>query len=100
MTSKHYVNDRKKREQIINLIGQGNIIKSVEIDKGHKNGTEIHQISDTGIVIIFNKKTKKLITKLIARPNQIKRYFSNNEQIPEKTIVFAYGNMKAGFCYA
>ena len=76
MTSLHYTTDRQERENLIKQIGYGNTIKSVVVDKGHKNGPEIHKISDTGIITIYNQRTKKLITKLIARPNQIARYFT------------------------
>lgn len=82
MTSKHYTHDRAAREKVIREIGYGNTIKEMVVDKGHKNGPELHQLSDTGIITIYNNRTKKLITKLIARPGQIKRFFDLNEIIP------------------
>lgn len=94
MTSKHYTNDRKKREEIIKEIGYGNIIKTVVVDRGHKNGPEIHNISDTGIITIQNERTKKLITKLIARPAQIKRYYKENEIIPTGLLELAKEHQK------
>lgn len=81
MNSKHYLLDRKDRENVIREIGEGKIIKTVVVDRQHRNGPEIHEISDTGIVTIYNQRTKVLITKLIARPGQIKRYFKENEVI-------------------
>ena len=74
-TTRHYLTDRQKREALIKTIGEGNAIATFTVDKHHRNGPELHTITDTGIIIIRNKRTKKLITKLIARPNQIKRYF-------------------------
>jgi hypothetical protein len=88
-TSKHYLSDREKRENLIKKIGYGKVIKTVVVDRNHKNGPEIHEISDTGIITIFNQRSHKLITKLIARPNQIKRYFSENEVIPTKVLQLA-----------
>ena len=82
MTTRHYIEDRQDRENRIKIIGQGNVIKSVVVDRGHRNGPEIHEITDTGIINIYNQRTKKLVTKLIARPGQIKRYFIN-EVIPK-----------------
>lgn len=79
MTSLHYMKDRERREALIKMIGYGEIIKTAEIDKGHKNGPEIHKVSTTGIVTIYNKNSGKMITKLIARPNQIKRYWTDGE---------------------
>lgn len=89
MTSLHYTDERTARENLIKKIGYGNIIKEVELDRGHKNGPEIHKISDTGIVTIYNKRSGKLITKLIARPGQIKRYFNKNENIPAELLSLA-----------
>lgn len=89
MNSKHYAIDRKNREDMIKKIGEGKIIKTVVVDRQHRNGPEIHKISDTGIVTIYNQRTKVLITKLIARPGQIKRYFKENEIIPEGLLKIA-----------
>lgn len=88
-TSKHYELERKERERRIKEIGEGTIICETIVDKGHKNGPEIHKISDTGIIIIYNQRTHKLITKLIARPAQIKRYFKS---APQELLYKAYYN--------
>lgn len=100
MTSRHYTNDRQKREEIIKKIGYGKIIKSVVVDRGHKNGPEIHNLSDTGIITIQNQKTKKIITKLIARPGQIKRYYKENEIIPSGLLDLARQNQKLALNFA
>lgn len=91
MTSKHYTNDRIEREKIIEMIGYGTIVAEFTVDRGHKNGPEIHKISDTGIITIYNKRTHKLITKLIARPGQIRRYYKNGNA-PENLIEKAIDN--------
>lgn len=75
MKTKHYTVDRVNRERIIKEIGEGTIVATFTVDKGHPNGPELHSITTNGIIIIRNKRTHKLITKLIARPAQIKRYF-------------------------
>lgn len=100
MTSRHYTNDRQKREEIIKKIGYGKIIKSVVVDKGHKNGPEIHNLSDTGIITIQNQRTKKMITKLIARPGQIKRYYKENEIIPSGLLDLARQHQKLALNFA
>lgn len=43
------------------------------IDKFHDNGAEIHALYDDGSIRIYNLNTKKLITVLIARPEQAQR---------------------------
>lgn len=100
MTSRHYTNDRQKREEIIKKIGYGKIIKSVVVDRGHKNGPEIHNLSDTGIITIQNQRTKKMITKLIARPGQIKRYYKENEIIPSGLLDLARQHQKLALNFA
>lgn len=76
-TSRHWEKDREEREAIIQAIGIGNIVKIVTIDRGHEKGPEVHKITDTGIILIYNAWTGKMITKLIARPGQIKRYYQD-----------------------
>ena len=95
MNSTHYTTERETREALIQQIGYGIIIKEVEVDRGHKNGPEIHKISDTGIIIVYNKRTHKMITKLIARPGQLRRYFTD-EELPEKVLELARLHQRMG----
>lgn len=88
MTSKHYSKGRNSRENFIKKhIGDGNVIDSFEVDRKHKDGKEIHSITDTGIIIIHNKNTGKLVTKLIARPQQIQRYYKKTDKEPPKWLL-------------
>ena len=96
MTSAHYTYERQQREQIIEMIGYGVAIKSVIVDRGHHNGPEIHTISSTGIITIQNQYTKKVVTKLIARPGQIARYYTN-EQPPRWLIDLAREHLKKSY---
>lgn len=86
MVSRHYRSKRYKREKLIKkyLGGDGNVIDSFIVDRGHPNGDEIHEIRDNGLIVIFNVKTGKEITKLIARPQQIKRYYETSGREPPK----------------
>lgn len=83
MTSRHYNRDRIIREKLIKEIGLGKEIATVRVDRGHKDGAELHTITTTGIIIIRNERTHKMVTKLIARPNQIKRYGINDKKVLE-----------------
>ncbi len=91
MTSKHYTKDRKAREAIIRQIGMGDIKDRFVVDRGHKNGAEIHEIRTTGIIVIYNQHTGEMITKLIARVGQIKRYYEN-KKAPKEILARAYEN--------
>lgn len=95
MLTNHYQNDRQKREELIRTIGEGKIVQGFIVDRGHKNGKELHIITTTGIIRIYNYNSKKLVTKLIARPNQIKRYYNGNA--PEELLEIAYEHKRLGY---
>lgn len=72
-----HVVKRSKRLQVAQrLINEesAKVYKIAIVDKGHKNGAEIHVIYNNGIVKIYNENTHKFITVLIAREPQIARY--------------------------
>lgn len=72
----HVVN-RSKRLQIAERLiieESAKIIRIAVVNKGHKNGQEIHVIFNNGIVKVYNARTHKFITVLIAREPQIERY--------------------------
>ena len=72
----HAVN-RSKRLQIAErliLEESAKVVKIAVVDKGHKNGNEIHIVYNNGVVKVYNEHTRKFITVLIARVPQIERY--------------------------
>ena len=87
--SNHYKKKRYKREKLINrhLNGDGKVIDSFIVDNGHKNGLERHDITENGIILIYNNETGKLVTKLIARVGQIKRYYQDAGRQPPHHIL-------------
>lgn len=91
MTSRHYSEDREAREAIIRQIGMGEVVASFRVDRGHRNGAEIHKITSTGIIVIYNERTGKMVTKLIARVGQIRRYYKNGNA-PKELIKKAVDN--------
>ena len=96
MDSKHWRKDRQVRSKIIAQIGLGQVVKEVVVDRGHRNGPEVHKITTTGLVVICNQRTGIMVTVLIARPNQIKRYYTENEA-PQDIINLAVEHMRAGY---
>ena len=50
------------------------VLKIAVVNKGHKNGNEIHVIFNNGIIKVYNARTRKFITVLIARVPQVERY--------------------------
>ena len=72
----HAVN-RSKRLQIAERLiyeESAKVVKIAVINKGHKNGNEIHLVYNNGVVKVYNENTRKFITVLIVRVPQIERY--------------------------
>ena len=69
--------NRSKRLQIAErliLEESAKVLKIAVVNKGHKNGNEIHLVYNNGVVKVYNERTRKFITVLIARVPQIERY--------------------------
>jgi len=98
--SRHYTEDRQTREELIRQIGTGKPVATFTVDKGHRNGPELHTITTTGIIIIRNKRTNKMITKLIARPGQVRRYFTNITEEVQKIINIAREHQMMNYNFA
>ena len=72
----HGVN-RSKRLQIAERLiieEHAKVIKIAVVNKGHRNGHEVHIVYNNGIIKVYNERTRKFITVLIARVPQIERY--------------------------
>lgn len=94
--SKHYVEDRKARQKLISEIGLGKVVRGFKVDKGHKNGPEMHIVTSTGLILIYNYNTKKMITRLIARPGQLERYFGKGNT-PKELMKIALEHTRLGY---
>lgn len=69
--------NRSKRLQVAERLiieESAKVIRIAVVDKGHANGEEIHVIYNNGVVKVYNARTRKFITVLIARVPQIERY--------------------------
>ena len=72
-----HVVTRSKRLQIAERLiieESAKVIKIAVVNKGHKNGNEIHVVFNNGIIKVYNARTHKFITVLIARVPQVERY--------------------------
>lgn len=99
--SLHYRNDRRAREQKIREIGLGRELDRFYQDRGHINGPEIHVVTSTGIIIIYNKRTGIMVTKKIARPKQIEDLYNekyhSTSMIPQETLDMARYHQRMGW---
>ena len=72
-----HVVKRSKRLQVAERLiieESAKVLKIAVVNKGHKNGNEIHVILNNGIIKVYNARTHKFITVLIARVPQVERY--------------------------
>ena len=92
----HAVN-RSKRLQIAERLiieESAKICKIAIVNKGHENGNEIHLVYNNGVVKVYNARTRKFITVLIARVPQIERYKVKITKTMRKKIV---SHIKQGY---
>lgn len=75
-TTTHGVNRSKRVQVAERLIIEecAKVVKIAVVDKGHTNGNEIHVVYNNGVVKVYNARTRKFITVLIARVPQVERY--------------------------
>lgn len=94
----NHFNTRGDRVEKINkkITDFGEPVYSFIVNCGHMNGKEIHTITEKGIIIIQNLKSKNIITILIARPGQITRYWDGlKRELPQGDERF---NLIMRFC--
>ena len=68
---------RSKRLQVAERLiieESAKVLKIAVVNKGHANGEEIHVVYNNGVVKVYNERTCKFITVLIARVPQVERY--------------------------
>ena len=83
MVSRHYQCKRSRLEKFIDEhFGDGYIVDEFIIDRNHPQGVERHCLTNNGVIIIYNLQSGKLITKLLARPQQLKRYYERSGKAP------------------
>lgn len=61
--------------RIAETVGFGHVVRQCLVDTGHSAGCEVHVLTSTGIVLVFNARSGKLVTVLVARPGQVARYY-------------------------
>lgn len=75
--TEHFKYGRRGRyERIRRDIGFGRAIRSCLVDTGHREGLEVHVLTTTGVVLVFNARDERLVTMLVARPGQVVRYYA------------------------
>lgn len=79
--------------RIAETVGFGHGVRQCLVDTGHSAGCEVHVLTSTGIVLVFNARSGKLVTVLVARPGQVARYYEPfGEDVPDWLMNRAYEN--------
>ena len=67
------------RLYIINNVlgGEGKVVLKNVIDRGHRDGPERFELTDKGIINVYNNKTNRRITVLFARVGQLYSRFGD-----------------------
>jgi len=65
---------RKTRRDAALALGEFKKHSSYIVDTGHTEGLELHTVTTTGVVVIANLVKKVIVTYLIAREGQLRRY--------------------------
>ena len=75
-TTSHGVKRSKRLQVAERLIIEesAKVVKIAIVNKGHENGNEIHVVFNNGVIKVYNARTHKFITVLIARVPQVERY--------------------------
>lgn len=98
-STEHLSSHRQVRTNFIDrMIGWGDRVAKFSWDKGHPDGPEVHFITSTGIIEIYNKNTERHITDLIARPGQINRYYKAvGKEAPTEIMRLAEEHTRLGY---
>lgn len=83
----HFAYERQNREDLIKSIGgSGKVILTNIIDRGHPNGAERFELTEKGIIYVYNVRTNRQITVLFARVGQLYSRFGNKfDELPSTT---------------
>lgn len=102
--TKHFVNERMTRQYLIDEIinDTNNVICTNVIDRGHIDGAERFELSDKGIIRVYNNVTNRHITDLIARPSQLYGRLGGNfkglpKSVRESVLSYARKHKALGY---
>ena len=87
-TTQHFQNDMTQRRYVIDyeIGGEGNVVLTNVIDRGHKNGAERFELTDNGIIFVYNDITDKCITILFPRIGQLVSRFGDKFDTLPKSL--------------
>ena len=85
----HMLRDRRERIEMLarNGVAICIVCAGFLVDNNHRDGLEEHYITNTGLIIVRNHNTNKLVTVFAARPKQIERYYVAMGHVPPSRVL-------------
>ena len=87
--TRHFLERKERIERLED--GIGNIVAGFVVDENHVKGWVEHFVTDTGMILVLNHRTKLAVTVMIARPAQIERYYAEGKA-PQEIVDRAFHN--------
>lgn len=90
-----HMQDKKRAariEKALTFDAKPEIDRMFLVDKGHKDGLEVHVVSKEGFIYVFNNMKlwlgqNALVTILVARPNQVERLYEACNLTADESII-------------
>ena len=82
----------KRIENALRLDSNPEIDRIFLVDKGHRDGMEVHVVTKEGFIYVFNNmklflRQQALVTILVARPNQVERLYEACRLTVDESII-------------
>ena len=90
-----HMQDRSRAARIDNALrldSNPEIDRMFLVDKGHRDGMEVHVVTKEGFIYVFNNMKlflgqNALVTILVARPNQVERLYEACRLTADESII-------------
>lgn len=80
-------NEDSNKNRLSCVLPEAETLYYFEVDKGHRNGSEVHCILEDASILVYNKKSKRFITTLLGRPGQIDTYMTKSVICRDKDAI-------------
>ena len=98
INSAHLIEDRASRMENVDV--NATVVDGfvAVVDRGHKNGYEIHALFSDGTIRIYNFTSHRFITILFARPGQASRIMDKRlgKELPGDILRICLNNLRSG----
>lgn len=95
--SRHYQEDRARRERAIEKIGLGEVVHTVVMYDEKRKRSYLYEITTTAVLMVKSADRENfLVTRYPARPSRIKKYWKN---APREIIELSVAHTRMGLVF-